>query len=218
MAIRTLLAVFALGGLLGLGWYFYPRGHVLDEHVGSDSLWHPNAEEISAQVGPGQAGTFDDVRHIKFSNLFKQRYRDNSQAIGVKFIADDRIKAMFAPIIPRWDMAKVAVKLQKEARGIFGRDYQVDIYETYITAPMRKLAEVKMDSGPLAKVTFDPRFATERLSELIQKRDRKPPVPPLPGIFWPADDAKEIRIPQPAGQSSSPSGLKLIPLGRAGTS
>src|SRR5260221_5733327 len=91
MLFRMLIALSAMAGLLCLGWYFYPRGQTLEDHVGMDSLWHPNAEEIARDVGPGPAGTFQDERHTKFCALFKQRYRDHvhhdALAIGVKFIS-----------------------------------------------------------------------------------------------------------------------------------
>jgi hypothetical protein len=56
-------------------------------------------------------------------------------------------------------MAYVGVQAYHEARNVFGKSYNVDIYETYISLRQKKVAEVRpiRDSARLF-VNFDPRF------------------------------------------------------------
>src|SRR5438128_195868 len=126
MRLRVIAPFFLIGGLAWLALFFYPRPHVSEDSVGPDAAWHPTAEEIARAIGTGQPGKFNDVRHRKFEEMFKDRYRAQQHAIGIRFMSDSLIKAMFAPIIPRWDMARVSVELEHESREIFGRHYDVN--------------------------------------------------------------------------------------------
>jgi hypothetical protein len=163
MRAYRLVGLFCVAAVVPIVWSMIPRAQSLEpEPVLADSAWKPTAAEVAMKVGRGAGGSFNDSRHLRFGNLFKNRYREKQYAVGLKFESDKRIKAMFAPNMPRWYMAHVAVKALDEARHVFQRDFVVDIYETYITAPMRKLGEVhSVADRPQVSVLFDPRFALE---------------------------------------------------------
>src|SRR5205807_8302863 len=132
-------------GVLPAIYFLIPRslsGRGLAD-VGSS---RPTAEEIVQAVGRRSGGVFTDQRHVTFCKMFQQRYRNLEQAVGIKFLSEGKIKAMYAPIIPRWDMAEVGCEVRREAEDVFKRPYEVDLYETYITAPMKKVGELRADS------------------------------------------------------------------------
>ena len=182
------------------GLYFlFPKKPQTDS-IGDFADWSPTAGEITQALGSRTGGRFDDARHLRFSQMFQKRFRTHELAVGLKFLDDQTLKAMFAPTIPIWDMARVAVQAEAEARSVFGRNINVDIYETYITAPMRKLAEVRRTSpdGPV-QVRFDPRFAVEQLRERRKKEAARrvvptvfAPVPGPPARFRPAPLVKPM--------------------------
>ena len=161
MQSRQFLPFLGIVGMVPLFYFLYPRSDPPND-VGIFDDWTPTPPQLALAVGKSPGGTFDDDRHRHFARMFQQRYRDHEHAIGVKFITPTKIKAMFAPIIPRWDMARVAIQARREASDIFGTAYDVDIYETYITARMRKLGEVRAAAEGGESVRFDPRFKNER--------------------------------------------------------
>jgi hypothetical protein len=160
------------------------------EGVGDFRTWEPSVQEVVVRVGRALGGRFDDERHTRFTQMFQDRFRAHDLAVGLKFIDNNTLKAMFAPTIPRWDMARVAVQAESEAFALFGRSIRVDIYETYITAPMPKLAEVRRTSptGPV-QVRFDPRFKIQQMNERRAKRAAQPmrraAPPPLAPVAAP---------------------------------
>jgi len=182
MRARVALPVCGVFVLTPIAYFLFPR-ELKGDGIGDFHDWAPSPSEISKEVGAGDRGRFDDARHVRFTRMFQERFRTHDHAVGLKFLDDKTLKAMFAPVIPRWDMARVSVQAESEARAIFGRSFNVDIYETYITAPMRKMAELrrKKSDGP-AEVRFDPKFAVIQLNERRIKeaaeRRRKPNADP----------------------------------------
>ena len=155
-----------LGGLCVVGptlWFLIPRAFsvpVSEDSLGAFDDWAPTPQAIRALVRPGGGGSFTDDRHKTFAAEFQKRFRSHDKAIGVRFDGDDHLKLMCAALIPRWDMAQVALQLHHEAEDIFGKSYDIDIYETYISMQQRKLAEVrKSPTTGHMEVIFDPRFA-----------------------------------------------------------
>jgi hypothetical protein len=135
----------------------------IQDSIGEFTQWEPSPARIRREVGPGPAGVYTDERHKHFAQMFQYRFRNNGKAVGISFVSDRRIRAKFAASIPRWDMASVSLDLHREARDVFRRDYEVDIYETYISMVPVKLAELRTDAGGSVEVKFDPRFARERI-------------------------------------------------------
>jgi len=195
----------ALAALLGMTSRDIRAGARTDP-IGPFDGFRPTADEIAAELGEGRPAAFDDDRQRRFADLFRRRFRDRQHAVGVRFLPDGRIKAMFAPSIPRWDMARVAISLHEEARRVFGRTHDVDIYETYITMPMKKLAEVRADPGTgRLKVWFDPRFAEEEM----RKRRRLAPRRSLPSAAY-------VPFPPHMRQGFGPPAARsIVPDGRA---
>src|ERR1041384_1970967 len=137
MKLRVLLPCLGIAGVIPIAYFFYARP-VASDDIPPTEAWHPTHAEIVAAIGKSHGGKPLDNRQTQFARMFQQRYRDREHAVGIKFLADGRIKAMFAPLITRWDMARVSVNALDEAQDLFGEKYKVDIYETYITAPMKK--------------------------------------------------------------------------------
>jgi len=170
--VGVVIIVFAL-------YLFLPRSEKGD-NIGDFEGWKPTPAEIAAVVGKSGAGVYDDERHRKFAEMFKQRYRDQSYAVGMKFLSDAKIKLMFAATIPRWDMVRVAAQADREAWEIFGKHYQIDIYETYISIRQRKLAEVRFDPKTNRhRAYFDPKFHLEWAPD-NPFRPREMPVSMMP--------------------------------------
>ena len=181
MRARVALPVFGAFVIVPVAYFLFPR-ETKGDGIGDFAGWTPSVQEIKKEIGVGDRGRFDDARHLRFTRMFQDRFRGHDHAVGLKFLDDNTLKAMFAPVIPRWDMARVAVQAEAEARAVFGRSFNVDIYETYITAPMRKMAELrrKKPEGPV-DVRFDPKFAViqlneRRIKEAAERRSRRPIV------------------------------------------
>jgi hypothetical protein len=141
MRFRNLLPVGAACAVLPLIYFLYPRYNDHD-NIGEFVGWKPTPPEIAKAVGKG-GGPFDDARHKQFSKIFQQRFRDHEIAVGVHFVDDKTLKLMCGAVVPRWDMSRVAVQLHNEAYALFGVDYKVNIYETYISRRMKKLGELR---------------------------------------------------------------------------
>src|SRR2546421_12643027 len=129
MRVRVALPMVAVVCLVP-GLYFLIPRKAETEGVGDFETWTPTPKEIAREVRIGVGGRFDDERHARFTRLLQERFRQHEHAIGMKFLDDHTLKAMFAPTIPKWDMARVAVQAQKEASTVFGHKMDVDIYET----------------------------------------------------------------------------------------
>jgi hypothetical protein len=168
MLTRYLRFLVPLGALcvgLPVMVFVLPRlliGTPLPDSIGEHTQWHPTPDEIRTSVGIGDSPA-SDIRHRHFASMFQQRFRNNQKAVGISFAPDGAVTAKFAATIPRWDMASVALDLHREAKEIFGRSVNVNIYETYISMTPVKLAELREASGGNGvDVRFDPRFALEQ--------------------------------------------------------
>jgi len=179
---RYLLALGALSVAFPIVVFVLPRlfmPHIPHDTIGDDTGWSPTPSEIAAAVSKSGPGDFRDSRHAKFAELFKSRYRRQQKAVGIRFDAPGHLKIMFAALTPRWDMAHVSVEAAREATSCFGVPFQLDVYETFISSPELKLAEVRQDAGnsPIS-VWFDQRFTQDsvRLSKrrwsLFRSRNR----------------------------------------------
>jgi hypothetical protein len=168
-----MIPVLGVAAIVPALYYFIPRSKDA-ESIEEDARWKPTLADITATIGNAPGSGFKDTRHGQFAKLFQQRFRDQQHAVGLRFISETKMKAMFAPIIPRWDMARVSVIAESEAYSLFGRHFDVDIFETYITSPMKKLAELRIDprSGKRT-VRFDSKFTRDPPSpEWVTRRIR----------------------------------------------
>src|SRR5437879_2467265 len=96
------------------GLYFYLPRMEPTEAMGSFESWTPTNKEILTALGSQQAGPYNDARHVRFGQIYQQRFRDHQFAVGVKFLPQQRLKTMFAPLVLRWDMARVASDVLRE--------------------------------------------------------------------------------------------------------
>jgi hypothetical protein len=171
MRWRQIIPLVGVIAVLPLLYLLFPKQEAADA-LGDFRGWKPSHAEILRQVGKG-TGVYSDARHTSFARLFQQRFRNHEHAVGLKFVSNRKMKTMFAPLIPRWDMARVAVAARQEARDVFGVDYDVDIYETYITAPMRKIGELRFEPGsPRVRVVFDDRLGQKEWQERMESYRR----------------------------------------------
>ncbi|MGC8666963.1 MAG: hypothetical protein ACP5VE_02440 [Chthonomonadales bacterium] len=167
MRWRQIIPLVGIIAVLPLLYLLFPRQDNADA-LGDFRDWTPSHGEIARRLGRG-TGVYSDARHISFARLFQQRFRNHEHAVGLKFVSDHKMKAMFAPLIPRWDMARVALAAREEARDLFRVDYDVDIYETYITAPMRKIGELRAEPGTTrVRVLFDDRLGQKEWQERME--------------------------------------------------
>ena len=173
MRFRTLLPVGAACAVLPMLYFLFP--HYEDhDNIGEFAEWKPTPAQITQSLGKG-TGQFSDTRHKEFAKIFQQRFRDHEIAVGVHFLNAKTIKLMCGAIVPRWDMARVAAQLHKESYELFGVDYQVDIYETYISRRMKKLGELRQTGrAGHTTVDFDPKYETAL--ELLEPERQSRPV------------------------------------------
>lgn len=168
MRLRLILPLCAVVVIVPLAFFWQNRSPDATEEFAGIENWRPNKQEIAERVGKGPAGTYTDDRHTQFAKMFQQRYRDNQQAIGLRFMNDNTLKLMCTALVPRWRMAQIAVQAHQEARELFGKDFNIDIYETYISARQRKLGELRKISGQeRLRVVFDRRFSPPLGGEAI---------------------------------------------------
>ena len=148
-----------------------------EDAIGSFDGWRPTPYAIRQTVRIGPDGAYNDPRHKQFALMFTERFRSNHKAVRITFEPNGKLKAKFAASIPRWDMAHVAIELHREAEGVFKRNYDVDIYETYISLSAHKLAELRQAGpGAMTLVNFDPKFVRE---EAVKERLRPNPMLPM---------------------------------------
>jgi hypothetical protein len=59
-------------------------------------------------------------------------------------------------------MAHVAIQTARDAAAVFGRGFDLDLYETYVAVPKKKVAELRQAS-PTSRATL--RFDDKRWAE-----------------------------------------------------
>jgi hypothetical protein len=86
----------------------------------------------------------------------------------------DRLRLTCAAAISPWEKAHLAMQLTREAEAVLGKPFDVDIVDSYIGAPQRKVAELRWNaSDHRATVVYDDDFTRSRLRRLA------PQVAPL---------------------------------------
>ncbi len=105
----------------------------------------PTRGDIASVVGIGPVDPASE-RAVKFATMLTQRYRDQNYAVRVILRPAGDIELRCGANMARRQMALVASQVQGDARAIFGRTFDMDLYETYAAGPKRKIAIMRM--GP----------------------------------------------------------------------
>jgi hypothetical protein len=146
--------------MIALGYWYY--SFYIRQGSSSFADWPPTPTDIVRELGTNQPGVYTDARHQRFTEMIKHRYRFGrvpAMAVGLKFESNTRLKLLCAASIPRWHMSRLAVQVFKECQMVFGKDYEIDIYETYIAMDQKKLAEARLDPvNRRVAVLFDEKF------------------------------------------------------------
>ncbi len=129
---------------VGLLLYFW-HDRAVDASLRDDfDSWSPSPAALLASIGPAQAhpGKEDihDNRHKQFAALFQNRYRDHTPAvaIGLHFISPHLIKLLTPARMEPYNIDRIAVSAWHESKAAFGHEYDIDIYETFLSlAPVK---------------------------------------------------------------------------------
>ena len=119
------------------------------------SDWEPTTASLRKVIRPGPL-VIGDTRAEEFNRRLTRRYRERLLAVRVILHPPDRIEIRCGANIPRHMMARIAVQTEGDARALFGRPFDVDVYETYVAAPKRKVAEMRTSGrSGRARLIFD---------------------------------------------------------------
>lgn len=143
-ALYGLIALAALAPVLIFGTVRRPPS----DHVGDFERWPPTRAAVEKELGVAQPGDYRDLRHRQYVALFKRRFRDQETAVGIRFADQRTLEVLCAAMIPRWDMARIALMAKDEADRLFSGDHRVRIYETYISTMAHQVGEIhSLDHG-----------------------------------------------------------------------
>ena len=165
---RAVLAVVAVVALCAAAAFFGLRRPERDPAgLPATLAWHPTPAEIAHEVASAAPSMSESARVNLFCLLFQRRYREHEMAIKAQQCRPGRLRLTCAAYMQPWDKAHLAMQLVKEARAVTGKQFDVDIVDSYIGAPQIKVAELRWnEQDHRAKVVYDDRFARERLRAL----------------------------------------------------
>lgn len=125
------------------------------------SAWPPTPEAIRHKVGSAAApapGMSEKDRRELFCTLFKSRYRDHDPkvAIGIRFLAPNRIKLMCPARLEPFYVDQIALAAWRETRDDLGQSADVDIFDTFIGTAQVKIGELRAPGKEqIAHITYD---------------------------------------------------------------
>ena len=177
--------IIAMLILLGVSSYFlWAYAGSLREGVDPENdfaNWQPSADTIRNSLPKGTS----EQRERQFALLFQKRFRehDPAKAIGVHFGPDGRLKLLTPARLEPWNIDRIALMLHREAQQDFAKNYEIDIYETFIGTPPIHIGELhpSMQTPSLVLVTYHyPQRAVFLLKPPPQSRLRV--RMPYPGV------------------------------------
>ncbi len=128
-------------------------------HADSD----PTRGEIARVVGVGPLVPASE-RALRFAGLLTQRYRRQGFAVRVLVLPTGRIELRCGANMTRRQMATVATQWEADARALFDRGFEMDVYETYAAGPRRKVGELRWEGvPPHPRLRFDERLSFGRM-------------------------------------------------------
>ena len=149
------LVVGAIGALL-VGGFTCPD----QTKNGSEAMdgWRPTLAEVRQALKRARP----DARHSTFNELLTGRYRAQQLAVRVIARPSGPIELRCGANMDRRMMAHVAIQTARDAAAVFGRGFDLDLYETYVAVPKKKVAELRQAS-PTSRATL--RFDDKRWAE-----------------------------------------------------
>jgi hypothetical protein len=155
--------IIVLIGLTTTYVWMRERMAAADDQLSGLVSWQPDAGALRQALAPpaGKAGTPDEkARHRQFSRLFQSRFRNHQPpiAVGMRFVEEKhRIKLMCPARMEPWDMDRVALCAWQETHAVFGRAYDIDIFETFIGTPPVWVGKLHATSNrpDVAQITYD---------------------------------------------------------------
>ena len=119
----------------------------------------PNAATIHNQLASAPTLT-KTKRQELFAELFTTRFRkhDSKMAVRARFVAAQNgrshIKLMCPARLEPWNMDRLALATWREAKDCLGETCDIDVYETFVYAPSRKIGELRnsLDKTPVAQI------------------------------------------------------------------
>ncbi len=158
---RSILAIIIFT-LFGIAYFTltHPESASSMEYDFKD--WPPLANDIKTRIldvtSVRGGKTPDQQRQVIFAELFKQRFRSHTpmKAIGMKF-SNNTIKLLCPARMEPWEIDGVAMAAWKESRDDLGRNFDIDIFETYIGTTPIKIGELRLIDGsqPAAHITYN---------------------------------------------------------------
>lgn len=149
--------IIAILTLLGLSGYFLWAFSAVREGFDPENEfanWQPTAAMIRQELPAGTPAE----REQAFALLFQQRFRKHEpgKAIGVRFMKDGRIHLLTPARLEPWHIDRIAMMLYRETQQDFNKNYDIDIYETFIGTPPIKIAELRtsLKTPPQVNVVY----------------------------------------------------------------
>ena len=137
----VIAAILTFAGLTGYFlWAYSSVGEGFDPD-NDFANWQPTADVVRRALPSGSVGE----RQQAFALLFQKRFRKHEpgKAIGVHFNSSGTIRLLTPARLEPWNIDRIALMLYREAQQDFARNYDIDIYETYIGAPPLKIGELR---------------------------------------------------------------------------
>jgi len=157
------------------------------DNLGDFEQWSPTRREVEKTLGVGQAGAYDDLRHRRYVQLFKSRFRERLFAVGIRFADSQTVEILCAAMIPRWDMARIAMMAKEESDRLFAGNHRVRIYETYISTAAHQVGELNPSANGRMSIDFGKVYPERRRGSppAAWPSMRLRPRPPAAPAMWP---------------------------------
>lgn len=117
----------------------------------------PTRADIASAIGVGPLDP-TSPRAVRFGDMLTRRYRDQLYAVRVIVRPAGHIELRCGANMSRHQMALVASQVQEDARSLFGRYMDLELFETYAAGPQRRIGEMRVGrrQPPLLRFTAPP--------------------------------------------------------------
>lgn len=139
MKKKFVISVIILTALLTAVGLFLVRQNALSAPGVNDfTEWQPTAAMIRKKIGTAQKptpGLSLEQRHAIFETMFRTRFRSQKEmvAVSVKFAENSNRLVLKCPaIMEPWKMDAVVMMAWRECQILFGVNYDIDFYKTYL--------------------------------------------------------------------------------------